>query len=367
MLAPDVTTAQQQITDTFNSNASITAAVHSLENTVLQTLTPTPSWYTTINTALQTSQQQSMSWLLQTSPSIFATATQSYIDYANIFATTQEAMQNIVNQISTTPTAQQQALLTTFVQTLLNTAQKNLTACSSLQTQMTTFRTQMQTNQSTISTAVTAALADEGQIAAQIQATQTQIDSLMQQFTKYSTMASSSTISFGTSTFSLVISLTFGLALSGGTLGIATLAAAAISIGTALTESIIYTDDVKQLVSNISSQLETLGQEQVQLAMVQSVVTSLDTLMSTNEAALETFSDLTTIWNEVVDDLQWMLVVLAQPQIDITKIPALNSLAATNTAWQSISQFATQAQTCPLNSPPVVQLPQATIPQAQAA
>ena len=189
----------------------------------------------------------------------------------------------------------------------------------------------------------------------------------MQQFTKYSTMASSSTISFGTSTFSLVISLTFGLALSGGTLGIATLAAAAISIGTALTESIIYTDDVKQLVSNISSQLETLGQEQVQLAMVQSVVTSLDTLMSTNEAALETFSDLTTIWNEVVDDLQWMLVVLAQPQIDITKIPALNSLAATNTAWQSISQFATQAQTCPLNSPPVVQLPQATIPQAQAA
>src|SRR5205085_3553856 len=179
MLAPDVTTAQQQITDTFNSNASITAAVHSLENTVLQTLTPTPSWYTTINTALKTSQQQSMSWLLQTSPSIFATATQSYIDYANIFATTQEAMQNIVNQISTTPTAQQQALLTTFVQTLLNTAQKNLTACSSLQTQMTTFRTQMQTNQSTISTAVTAALADEGQIAAQIQATQTQIDSLM--------------------------------------------------------------------------------------------------------------------------------------------------------------------------------------------
>ena len=43
--------------------------------------------YTSIESTLTSAQTQSMTWLTDTSPTLFATATQSYIDYANLFTT----------------------------------------------------------------------------------------------------------------------------------------------------------------------------------------------------------------------------------------------------------------------------------------
>lgn len=363
MLAPSVTETEDQIVDVFNSNGALTAAVHALENTVLMSLPSNPSWYTTIQSQLSSAQTQSMSWLTSTSPTLFSTATQSYIDYANLFATSASAMETLVAQIQAAGSisAEQQSTLSAIVQNLLNTATAKQTACAALQTQVDSFRTTMATLQSEINTAIDDGLSDEEADAEAIEDTQDDIEQLMIKMTKDSTKQNEESFGAEKQSVSAVAALTFQLAAAGGTLGYTTIATMIYS-DVDITMDVIYSDEVENLVKKISKELETLEAEEIALALTQSVVTSLQSLLDTIDAAMETFTDLTTIWDEVVDDLTWMMVVLAQPQIDVSKIPALLDLSDAATAWSTISQYATWAQTQP--SSQTLALPEQSITAA---
>lgn len=369
MIAPDTTTAQNQITNTFNANATITSWVHGLENCVLPVLTPQPSWFSDLNSALQTAQKNALSWLQQTSPQLFAQATQSFIDYANAFKVTigpgtTATVSSVVAEIQTAggiPTADQQKLLTTLVSSLLQTATAQQAIAVNLQEQMDAFRTQMGQDNLIINDGIASATKQAGQDSAQIQSIQNSIQELMLQLTADNTKVSNADVSYGSAIFSTIIGLTFGLAAASGVLGIGVVIGAVISIGSAITSEIVYTEDVKKDIANICNLLSQLPEEQQQLALTQSIISTLDTLSESNDAALQTFVDLTAIWATVVDDLQWLLVVLDQPRIDVNKIPALTSLTAANNAWQQISAFATQTQNLSLQQPPLVNLPTAII------
>src|SRR5258708_17188431 len=85
MRAPALTTAQNQMTNTLNAGAAMTAWVQALEDCVLPPLTPMPTWYTSINSNLQSAQSSSMSWLTTTAPAAFASSTEAYIAYTHPF------------------------------------------------------------------------------------------------------------------------------------------------------------------------------------------------------------------------------------------------------------------------------------------
>lgn len=369
MIAPDLLAAQNQITNTFNANATTTSWVHSLENCVLPLLTPAPSWFTDLNAALKSAQENAMSWLQETSPKLFSASTQSYIDYANTFKVTvgpgaTQTLSSLVTEIQAAgniPTAQQQQLLTVMVQALLKVATAQQAIAVDLQAQMDTFRQQTLADHQLIENGVASAVQETSQDSAKIQALQNSIQELMLQLTADNTKVANSNVSYGSAIFSTVIGLTFGVAMSGGMLGIGVVIGAVISIGSALTSDIIYTDALKQDIANISALLSQLPQAEQQLVLAQSIVSNLEALSETNDAALQTFANLTDIWASTVDDLEWLLVVLAQPQIDVSKIPALTSLTAANGVWQNVLSFATQAQNLSLQQTPVLTLPSATI------
>ena len=224
----------------------------------------------------------------------------------------------------------------------------------------------MAASQSEINTAISGALETESELSAEIQATQTQIASLMQQLAVYTSKMESADMGSVKTVSTLAVKMVFALAVSGGVASVGTLAAAVFAVGVDLTEEIIYSDRIAALVSQISADLEQLGQEEVQLAFTQAVVTSLQSVLDANTSALETFTDLTTIWAQVVDDLTWLLIVLSMPQIDITKVPDLLDLADANGSWQSISSFAAEAQSTSLTNSSIT-LPQATVDSAEAA
>jgi len=367
MLAPTVTDTEDQIVDVFNSNGALTAAVHALENTVLMTLPDNPSWYTTIESELKSAQSQSTSWLTNTSPTLYATATQSYIDYANLFGPAAGDMETLVEQIQTAgniPSAAQQSTLSELVQKLLSTASAQQSACAALQTEVNSLLSTLTTLQSEINTAINDGLSDEELDVEAIQDTQDDIDELMIKMTKKSTKAGEASFSANTDSVSAVASLTFKLAASEGELGPAVIGTMIYS-DVELTLDVIYTDEVHDIVKKINADLATLQAEEMALALTQSVVTNLESLLDTIDAALETFTDLTTIWNEVVDDLTWMMVVLAQPQIDVSKIPALLDLSDAASAWSTISQYATWAQTQPISQ--TLSLPEQTVTSTQTS
>jgi hypothetical protein len=66
----------------------------------------------------------------------------------------------------------------------------------------------------------------------------------------------------------------------------------------------------------------------------------LQALESGVEQSLTTFDDFDDTWSFTTYGLNYLQVVLAQPQIDTNKIPDLNDLPAAVAAWQKMSDFA---------------------------
>ena len=86
MLAPDPTGTISQLTLVLNANVAVTQWVMALEAASLPQLNPAPSWYTQVSAALTAAQNDSRGWLTTTGPDIQGEMTQTFINYANLFA-----------------------------------------------------------------------------------------------------------------------------------------------------------------------------------------------------------------------------------------------------------------------------------------
>ncbi|HEX7104043.1 MAG TPA: HBL/NHE enterotoxin family protein [Nitrolancea sp.] len=360
MLASNPETTINQLTSVFNSNNEITTWVHALENAVLPILDPAPSWYTNVNGALETSQQHSMSWLTSNGPAIHAKLSQSFIDYNNIFQLIAAELQKLVGQITQNgniPSHDQQQLLTTYVQQLQKQATASQTAVGQLLSAMMTYRTQMGTDHVTLSQAMSAAVAAEDDDREKIEQVQQQITTILQKLSADSTKATNSEVSYGTAIFSVIVGFTFGLVATGGLLALGGFAAAILSVASGVTFNQIYSNDVSQDLEELTNLMSELADDKQQLAMVQGVITSLQSLVDSNDEALQTFSSFSDIWDWTVYGLDYLLVVLAQPQIDVSKIPDLNDLDDAMKAWAQMADFATKVQNATLTQQEPIQLP----------
>jgi hypothetical protein len=360
MLASNPQTTISQITDIFNSNNEVTSWVHALENAVLPVLEPAPSWYTNVNSALQESQQHSMGWVTSTGPAIHANLSQSFIDYNNIFQLVVPQLTNLVQQITqqgNIPSAAQQQELTVYVQQLLKQANANQQSIQGLLTAMVDYRTQMGTDHVTLTQAMASALATEDADRALIDQVQLQITAVLQTLSADTTKASDSEMNFGTAIFSVIVGFTFGLALAGGVLALGAFAAAILSVGAGVTFNQIYNSDVSRDLEQLTSLMSQLADDQQQLAMVQGVITNLKSLLDSNDEALQTFNGVSDVWDWTVYGLQSLLVVLAQPQIDISKIPDLNSLSSAQGDWQQMATYAEKVQNATLQQQQPIALP----------
>lgn len=360
MLASNPETTINQLTSVFNSNNEITTWVHALENAVLPILDPAPSWYTNVNSALETSQQHSMSWLTASGPAIHAKLSQAFIDYNNIFQLIAPQLKKLAGQIAQNgniPSAEQQQLLTTFVQQLQKQATASQTAVGQLLSAMMTYRTQMGTDHVTLSQALAAAVASEDEDREKIQQVQQQITAILQKLSVDSTKATNSEVSYGTAIFSVIVGFTFGLVATGGLLALGGFAAAILSVASGVTFNQIYSNDVSKDLEELTNLMSDLADDKQQLAMVQGVIASLQSLVDSNDDALQTFSSFSDIWDWTVYGLDYLLVVLAQPQIDVSKIPDLNDLGDAMAAWQQMADYATKVQNATLTQQEPIQLP----------
>jgi len=360
MLASNPETTINQLTSVFNSNNEITTWVHALENALLPILDPAPSWYTNVNGALETSQQHSMSWLTATGPDIHARLSQSFIDYNNIFQLIAPELKKLAGQIAQNgniPGADQQQLLTTYVQQLQKQASASQAAVGQLLSAMMTYRTQMGTDHVTLSQAMAAAVASEDDDREKIEQVQQQITTLLQKLSADSTNATNSEVSYGTAIFSVIVGFTFGLVASGGILALGGFAAAVLSVASGVTFNQIYSNDVSKDLEELTNLMSELADDKQQLAMVQGVIASLQSLVDSNDDALQTFSSFSDIWDWTVYGLDYLLVVLAQPQIDVSKIPDLNDLDDAMKAWGQMADYATKVQNATLTQQEPIQLP----------
>jgi len=351
LLSPDPTYALQQITNAVNENAALMSWAQSLLNTTLPLLDPQPAWYASINATLASQQAAATDWLNTTGPSTFAALTQSNVDFANLFGVAVLPMGTLVNAINTaggTPTTTQLSQLVTYVTALRAKAATQSTLITQAAQAMTTYAAQVTSDQAVLATAMTAALAASAQDAVVIQQIQGQIQLLQIQISALGAEAGSSQVSSQTGLFSIVIGMTFELAVAGGVLALGGLAGALVGIGVAAVMNEIYTAEIQATMTQIVTLTQQLGTAEIQLAMVQSVISALQVLTEANQSALQTLNNASNIWILVLAQLDGLLIALAQPQVDTTLMTQLLGLNTDAAVWQRISTFAQQAQGMPM-------------------
>jgi Bacillus haemolytic enterotoxin (HBL) len=358
MLAPHPDDAINRLTALFNAGNAVTQWVNALVGADLPPLSPLPSWYTTLGDALQTAQTDAQVWLDTTGPDMLAQMTTAN-DYNDLFAVAAKDLRRLVKKIGENdppyiPNAGQLQDLIGYVQALQQQAAVELAAVQTAQSAAQTYLAQVQADHDALGTALGAAVAQESTESAAIGQVQLQIASLQATIAGLTELADSKDISGGEAIAALIVSIVVGV--SGGTLSLMTVAAGIVGVGADFGEGILQNQQVQADVQQLQTLSQQLSADQQQLGMLQGVVSCIQSLLASNDQALSTFSGLADLWAFEHFRLTYLLVVLAQPQIDVSTIPDLNDLGDAAAAWEKISDFATAAQEATITQQPGVSI-----------
>lgn len=357
MLAPNPLDAIQQMTDLVNTRASVAGWNQALLNCVIPPLSPLPDWYTKINGLITAAQSDASLWVNNQGPEAFATLTQGYVDYSNRFDATVAALQPLVSAALSTagqPTPAQLKSMQILVSALKTTADQIQQRTSAVLAQLRKSRAGIEDMHQTLSEALEKAQAQAGEDAQKIESLRRKVADIQSSIAVLSSKVSADDIGAGKSMVTGVIGLTFGLGISGLTLGVGTIAALVVAVAGSAVSSVMLSNQLKSQLNEYVELASSLAEEQMQLALVQSVIGSLSQLQEANSLGESSATTATALWENTSSSLEWLLVVLDQPQIDVTRIPALNDLNQAAVVWRRIAGFAQQSQD--------VQLTMQTIP-----
>jgi len=348
MLATNPSTATEQLTDILNAANHISVWVDTLQNAALPSMSPQPAWYAAVNDALAASRQHSQTWRKQTAPDIITDMTESFIDYSVAFGTTVDYVRPILSDIATAgfiPSAPQITVLTQLFGALQTTTTQNQATVQRLLAAVKSYRDEMTSDYAALQRALKAALPQAAAERAAIQQIQTQIESIEIALAADGQAASAATVDTGSAMTSLVIGLTFASEFDPVAFGIGLIFIGVDSAVDAETEARVISD-----LEQIQSLTRELTNDQVQLGLLQGVIANLERLSQGIESALAAFDDFDDTWTIANLSLTYLLVALAQPQVDIRRIPDLNNLQDAVAAWATMSAYASKVQSSVLTS-----------------
>ena len=361
MLAPDPTRTVEQLTAVFNATSTITAWVHALENAQLRPLDPEPAWYPDLNGQVTASQANSLPWITHTGPAVTAGLTQPFIDYAGYFGPVVGALKPIVARarLAGSPTAADQAAMRDIATSLLQRATERRTAVDGLLTALNTYRARMLDDRTLLANGLAAAVKQQDADEEVVQQVRLQISAITQKITDLGGTTTSDELATGKAVAGVIVALTFSLALAGGVVALGGFGLAVLGVGGAAISQELTSDALKEDVAKLAELVGQLADDQAQLALMTAVVANLESLVAQNDEALVQFSGFSDAWDRAVDQVSALLVVLAQPQIDVNLIPDLLTLDDAAAAWTQMSTFATKVQDAvvdlgsPLELPPI--------------
>jgi hypothetical protein len=184
-----------------------------------------------------------------------------------------------------------------------------------------------------------------------------QISAITQKITDLGGTTTSDELATGKAIAGVIVALTFSLALAGGVIALGGFGLAVLGVGGAAISEELTSEALKEDVAKLAELVGQLADDQAQLALMTAVVANLESLVAQNDEALVQFSGFSDAWDRAVDQVSSLLVVLAQPQIDVRLIPDLLTLDDAAAAWTQMSTFATKVQNAVIDLGSPLQLP----------
>ena len=370
--------SKQSLTDTFNITNLVTGYSHALQNTsVTQIPGDTSSWFPTFLANLQTAQDHAKVWTDSLGPAISSTIPQSIVTYNDTFNGVSTDILNVVNSCmgnldddgNPQITRQQIQEIDTYLKALSNkigSISKNsdgtitISPKGSILDNVYDIANQLDTFVSNIETDYTNLVNGQNSAQQEVDLDNTDIDSINNQISvlnadiqSKNTMATVSELDMAVGFFVSVVCISLAVVSGGASLVVGSIVGVGM-LGTGITGTVVYNEDIANDRDQIDSLQQKMNNEQKQVTALQGIITSIESLETYNAEIKTALSDVMTTWTALEGKLSEVSNELAsalsdESTLDKETVPANNLIDLINEqvdmqgaqkAWNDLSDFA---------------------------
>jgi hypothetical protein len=350
MLAPDEDLAHQALIDNLNSVHSINVGALAIEAlNYPYPGTTTPSWYEDVNGQLTTAKTNAIDWIDNLVPSLFSSVPQGVIDLGNFISTAIPSLKVLVEKLASQSTKTQAlsdiVAIMDEIETRCDVLKSSLT---SLNTDFSTFVSQLKTDRDNLVSAVSDAEAQIDFDEDALRQLNSQLTALQVQLSQDSDEESTSSVGTATATFGAVVSLV-GIAATGGFGSIISFAVGIVKIGIDIAEYVQSNEAIQADITAIYDLMKDVNDDTYQVAAMRSLITSINTVLYQNVVIQNALPGMIALIENVSISASGVSTALSMPEIDETLISDLQNLDEALHVWTSLAGLAEQVELSILN------------------
>ncbi len=344
ILAPDPDIVTRLLSANFVVANAMTAWAQALVDTTLYPLDPRPSWFIQLNQNLEAAHASTLDWLTCDGPSVLAAFPQSVINYANTFAAVQARLRGLVTEVCAspgkTPNVIQSRAIRDLLTTLKNTAELQRTTADGLQVGMLKFAKTVAQMHGALDQDIRAAQMTLDEDDKKVIAFQNRLGELQRKLgallTADENAEQSAAITGATIVKDVFLVSLVAIVPILGPVSFVGMAVAGLSIGFNLIQDRLKQKDVQEVMGAITETQVSMTAEQQQIAALQGILLTLESLHEKTSQASRGFNDLVPLWADIEDHLEVVLETLDQPNVDLSLISAFLTLELAASYWETL-------------------------------
>jgi len=335
----------QQLTDYANALIVVNSYAYAITNQQLPVLNYPPANYATFVADFAPAKQHALNWSTNIFVSIVQLPTTIVSQAANLFNMEELSitlyLQALIQDPNNTMAKQGLASALSSVQQII---QDQVTSITSIQSQLVTFSSDIQTDAATLTQIASESLADAGTDQQTIVTLNADIVTLNAEISTAQTLLTVSEIGIGLSIFTGLIGAVCCTIPGAQTVGVGLIVMGVAGTAASIAGTVIETQSIQVMQNQITSeqnQISGLNQDIIQL---QGVSTQFNQLYTANLQAQNALTAISEMWTLMDDTINEVAAELTDVNNDVAAAQyqqALTDFQDAETSWNDVVAFAT--------------------------
>jgi predicted nucleic acid-binding Zn-ribbon protein len=320
----------QQLANAFNANNAVMAYVLGIGNTRLPTISPSPTWYSTFQTAFSNAQIHANGWYPIAANLV--SIPNSIAGYGIAFNVSMSTINSLVTVLQSDPTnASAIAALKSQFSGLISQIRSYTQSAVTVQQTITDFSNTLASDATVLSKAVSDSTKEQQVDQQKIADFKAHIASLQSEISHWQTVETAAAIAAGVAFFAgaVIAIFTFGIGLAFGIVSAAAL----------ITTMVIASNKVQALKSQVEADNSNMNAVTQQAASLAVLNDQINALIALSKAASTQIALVLQVWQELEAELNTVLTDLNKCSGNVTDLnlsELQQNLNSANQDWQTL-------------------------------
>lgn len=320
----------QQLANAFNANNAVMAYVLGIGNTRLPTISPSPTWYSTFQTAFSNAQIHANGWYPIAANLV--SIPNSIAGYGIAFNVSMSTINSLVTVLQSDPSnASAIAALKSQFSGLISQIRSYTQSAVTVQQTITDFSNTLASDATVLSKAVSDSTKEQQVDQQKIADFKAHIASLQSEISHWQTVETAAAIAAGVAFFAgaVIAIFTFGIGLAFGIVSAAAL----------ITTMVIASNKVQALKSQVEADNSNMNAVTQQAASLAVLNDQINALIALSKAASTQIALVLQVWQELEAELNTVLTDLNKCSGNVTDLnlsELQQNLNSANQDWQTL-------------------------------